>query len=104
MQQHRSSYSAPIHQHHCPTLANLALPLLRRWPGQVWDAGKATSQQLRIRRAGQLVVFFGDNSFGWFPAELLVDFAEHLEEKAKQKTGNKARGWPWVRFEPQKVA
>lgn len=77
---------------------------IRRWPGQVWDAGKATSQQLRIRRAGQLVVFFGDNSFGWFPAELLVDFAEHLEEKAKQKTGNKARGWPWVRFEPQKVA
>ncbi len=64
---------------------------IRRWPGQVWDAGKATSQQLRIRRAGQLVVFFGDNSFGWFPAELLVDFAEHLEEKAKQKTGNKAR-------------
>ena len=36
-------------------------------------------------------MFFGDNSFGWFPAELLVDFAEHLEEKAKQKTGNKAR-------------
>ena len=67
-----------------------------RWPGQVWDAAKATKQQLRIRRAGQLVVFFGDNSFGWFPRELLVDFAEHLEDKAKQKTGNKVRSRPFV--------
>ena len=58
----------------------------------MWDSAKATKQQLRIRRAGQLVVFFGDNSFGWFPRELLVDFVEHLEEKAKQRTGNKARG------------
>ena len=53
------------------------------------DVARAHPAQLKARRAGVLVAFFGDNSWGWFTPELLVDFVEHARDKAKQRTSLK---------------
>ena len=61
------------------------------------DTARAHPVQLKARRAGLLVAFFGDNSWGWFTPDLLISFSEHAQEKGKQRTlqkvGGRVGGW-----------
>ncbi|KAK9811403.1 hypothetical protein WJX72_003341 [[Myrmecia] bisecta] len=64
------------------------------WPGQVMNPkqapAKVVAQGQKARAVGaKLVSFFGDNSYGYYTAELLADFEEHYEQKSKQKTAHK---------------
>ena len=38
-----------------------------------------------------LVIFFGENSFGWVREDQVLDFKEAYAEKAREPTRNKAR-------------
>ena len=92
-----TTLSHPTHPDHCLYPLIICCVELRRWPGQVMDTARAHPTQLKARRSGLLVAFFGDNSWGWFTPDLLVGFSEHAEEKCKQRTGLKV--WSY-RIEP----
>jgi len=48
------------------------------------DAGDA-------QRARALVIFFGENSFGWVREDQVLDFKDAYAEKAREPIRNKAR-------------
>lgn len=80
------------------------------WPGQVMNPDTAPKAARAQRRKNDtiLVAFFGDASFGWFDADVVQPFKEHVEtykkqRNAKQKVDERGIGrgvlgdaWPCV--------
>ena len=64
------------------------------WPGLRADLDKdfIPADALAMARENEvLVVFFGENSFGWLRAEHCLDFTEHYASKSRDPARNKAR-------------
>ncbi len=64
------------------------------WPGLKVDLERdeVPRETLAMRKHDEaLVIFFGENSFGWVREDQVLDFKEAYAEKAREPTRNKAR-------------
>ena len=64
------------------------------WPGLRVELERddVASETLRMRKENEaLVVFFGENSFGWVREEQVLDFKDSYADKAREPMRNKAR-------------
>jgi len=64
------------------------------WPGLKVDLkkDKVPPETLNMRKENEaLVIFFGENSFGWVREDQVLDFKEAYAEKAREPIRNKAR-------------
>ena len=64
------------------------------WPGLKVDLkkDKVPPETMNMRKENEaLVIFFGENSFGWVREDQVLDFKEAYAEKAREPIRNKAR-------------